>query len=52
MTETMKRLRREDPYSEPKTGRDARFWTPFQQDFYTTVILKKSKITHEAQYVD
>ena len=24
----------------------------FQQDFYTTVILKTSKITHEAQYVD
>ncbi|RLN09781.1 uncharacterized protein C2845_PM11G02960 [Panicum miliaceum] len=52
MIETVKRLRREDPYSEPKTARDARFWTPFQKDFYTTVILKKSKITHEALYVD
>ncbi|RLN34650.1 hypothetical protein C2845_PM03G31150 [Panicum miliaceum] len=52
MTETVKRLRREDPYSELMIARDPRFWTPFQQDFYTTVILKKSKITHEAQYVD
>ncbi|RLN11491.1 hypothetical protein C2845_PM09G24890 [Panicum miliaceum] len=32
-TETVKRLRREDLYSEPKTTRDARFWTPFQQIF-------------------
>ncbi|RLN07656.1 putative copia-type pol polyprotein [Panicum miliaceum] len=52
MTETIKRLRRENPYSGPRTARDPRFWTPFQQDFHTTVMLKKSKITHEAQYVD
>ncbi|RLN09539.1 hypothetical protein C2845_PM11G06520 [Panicum miliaceum] len=52
MTETVKRLRRENPYNEHNSARDARFWTPFQQDFYTTIILKKSKITHEAQYVD
>ncbi|RLN29558.1 putative copia-like retroelement [Panicum miliaceum] len=52
MPETVKRLRRENPYNEPKSAIDARFWTPFQQDFYTSVILKKSKITHEAQYVD
>ena len=52
MIETMRRLRGENLYTEPRTARDARFWTPFQQDFYTTVILKKFKITHEAQYVD
>ncbi|RLN03651.1 hypothetical protein C2845_PM13G17720 [Panicum miliaceum] len=52
MTETVKRLRKENPYNEPKIAIDARFWTLFQQDFYTTVILKKSKITHGAQYVD
>ena len=52
MTETVKRLRGENPYTEARTARDTRFWSIFQQDFYTTVILKKSKITHEAQYVD
>jgi len=52
MTETVKRLRSENPYAEARSARDPRFWSSFQQDFYTTVILKKSKITHEAQYVD
>ena len=49
MTEIVKRLRRKNPYSETRSARDPRFWSSFQQDFYTTVILKKSKITHEAQ---
>ena len=52
MTETVKRLRGENHYAEARSARDNRFWSTFQQDFYTTVILKKSKITHEAQYVD
>ena len=52
MTETVKRLRGENPYAEARSARNLRFWSTFQQDFYTTVILKKSKITHEAQYVD
>ena len=52
MTETVKRLRGENPYIEPRSARDTRFWTMFQQDFYTTIIRKKSKTTHEAQYVD
>ena len=52
MTETVKRLRRENPYAEARNAIDPRFWSTFLQDFYTTVILKKSKITHEAQYVD
>ena len=52
MTKTVKRLRGENHYAEARSARDNRFWSTFQQDFYTTVILKKSKITHEAQYVD
>jgi len=52
MTETMKRLRGENPYAEERTARDLIFWSQFQQDFYTTVIMKKPKITHEAQFVD
>ena len=48
MTETVIRLRGENPYAEERTTRDLRFWSRFQQDFYTTVIMKKSKITHEA----
>jgi hypothetical protein len=31
---------------------DRRFWATFQQDYYATVIIKKPKITHMAQYVD
>jgi len=52
MTETVKRLRGENPYAGDRTARDLRFWSQFQQDFYTIVIMKKSKITHEAQFVD
>ena len=52
MTNTVKRLRGENPYAEARSARDPRFLSTFQQNFYTTVILKKSEITHEAQYVD
>ena len=52
MTETVKRLRGENPYTEARSARDPKIWSAFQQEVYTTVILKKSKITHEAQYVD
>ena len=43
ITGTIKRLRGEDPYSEPRTARDLMFWTLFQQDFYTTVIMKSPR---------
>ena len=43
ITGTVKRLRGEDPYSEPRTARDLMFWTLFQQDFYTTVIMKSPR---------
>ena len=52
MTREVKRLRKIDPYSEPKTSTDPRFHTQFQQDFYESVILSKGKIIAEAQWVD
>jgi hypothetical protein len=52
MVAAVKRNRDDDPYSQPRFTGDPRFWNQFQQDFYTTVILKNPKITHEAQWVD
>jgi hypothetical protein len=52
MTKALKKLRDKDPYEEARTTSDLRFWAKFQQDYYTTVIIKKLKITHKAQYVD
>lgn len=52
MTRKLKKLRNVNPYDSDKIISDARFWDKFQQDFCTTVIIKKSKITHIAQYVD
>jgi hypothetical protein len=52
MVAAVKKNRDEDPYNQPRFTGDPRFWNQFQQDFYTTVILKKPKITHEAQWVD
>jgi hypothetical protein len=45
-------LRDKDPYASKRTTTDMRFWATFQQDYYATVIIKKPKITHMAQYVD
>jgi hypothetical protein len=52
MTKALKKLRDKNPYEEAKTASDLRFWVMFQQDYYATVIIKKLKITHKAQYVD
>jgi hypothetical protein len=52
MTKKLQKLRDKDPYSSEKTASGRRFWATFQQDYYTTVIIKKPKITHMAQYVD
>jgi hypothetical protein len=52
MTKGLKQLRDKNPYDEARTASDVRFWAKFQQDCYTTVIIKKPKITHNAQYVD
>ena len=52
MAESVRKLRDVDPYTGPKFNGDPRFWTQFHQDFYTSVIIRKEKITHEAQYVD
>jgi hypothetical protein len=52
MTKALKKLRDKNPYEEAWTALDPRFWAKFQQDYYATVIIKKPKITHKAQYVD
>jgi hypothetical protein len=52
MTKALKKLRDKNPYEEARTASDPRFWAKFQQDYYATVIIKKPKITHKAQYVD
>jgi hypothetical protein len=52
MNKALKKLRDKDPYEEARTASDPRFWAKFQQDYYATVIIKKPKITHKAQYVD
>jgi hypothetical protein len=52
MTKALKKLRDNNPYEEARTASDPRFWAKFQQDYYATVIIKKPKITHKAQYVD
>jgi hypothetical protein len=52
MTKALKKLRDKNPYEEARTASDPRFWAKFQQDYYATIIIKKPKITHKAQYVD
>jgi hypothetical protein len=52
MTKKLQKLRDKDPYASKRTASDRRFWATFQQDYYATVIIKKPKITHMAQYVD
>jgi hypothetical protein len=52
MTKALKKSRDKNPYEEARTASDPRFWPKFQQDYYATVIIKKPKITHKAQYVD
>jgi hypothetical protein len=52
MTKALKKLRDRNPYDEARTASDPRFWAKFQQDYYATVIIKKPKIPHKAQYVD
>jgi hypothetical protein len=52
MTKALKKLRDKNPYEEARTASDLRFWANIQQDYYATVIIKKHKITHKAQYVD
>ena len=48
MAESVRKLREVDPYTGPKFNGDPRFWTQFHQDFYTSVIIRNEKITHEA----
>jgi hypothetical protein len=52
MTKALKKLRDKNPYEASRTTSDPRFWAKFQQDYYATVIIKKPKITHKAQYMD
>jgi hypothetical protein len=52
MTKKLQKLRGRDPYASERTATDRRVWATFQQEYYTTVIIKKPKITHMAQYVD
>jgi hypothetical protein len=52
MTKALKKLRDKNSYEEARTSSDPRFWDKFQQDYFATVIIKKPKITHKAQYVD
>jgi hypothetical protein len=52
MTKKLQKLRDKDPYASERTATNIRFWATFQQDYYATVIIKKPKITHMAQYVD
>jgi hypothetical protein len=52
MTKKLKKLGDKDPYASERTASDRRFWATFQQDYYATVIIKKPKVTHMAQYVD
>jgi hypothetical protein len=52
MPKKLQKLRDKDPYASERTATDRRFWATFQQDYYATVIIKKPKITHMAQYVD
>jgi hypothetical protein len=54
MADIVIRMRRVNPAAEGKTTADYRFWTTFQQDYYTTPIIwaKKAKITNDAKYID
>jgi hypothetical protein len=52
MTKALKKLRDKNPYEKARTASDPRFWAKFHQDYYATVIIKKPKITHKAQFVD
>jgi hypothetical protein len=52
MTKKLQKLRDVNPYASERTATDKRFWATFQQNYYATVIMKKSKITHLTQYVD
>jgi hypothetical protein len=46
MIKKLQKLRDKNPYASERTATDRRFWATFQQDYYTTVIMKKPKITH------
>jgi hypothetical protein len=52
MTKKLQKLRDKDPYASERTATNRRFWATLQQDYYATVIIKKPKITHMAQYMD
>jgi hypothetical protein len=52
MNKKLQKLRDVNPCANERTTSDRRFWAPFQQDYYSTVLIKKPKITHQAQYVD
>jgi hypothetical protein len=52
MTKALMKFVDKNPYEEARTASDPRFWAKFQQDYYATMIIKKPKITHKAQYVD
>lgn len=49
MTESARKMRtNSDPYTQPKTSGEMMFWILFHQDYYSV----KTKITHDAQYID
>jgi hypothetical protein len=41
IAETLKNKRSENPYDQQRTASDYRFWSPFQHDYYTAVILNR-----------
>jgi hypothetical protein len=52
MTKKLQKLKDKDRYASEWATTDRRFWATFQHDYYATIIIKKPKITHMAQYVD
>jgi len=52
MTEVVRKLKLQDPRSQPKSATDYRFHTMFQQDFYETVIMSKNNPVAVSQWVD
>jgi hypothetical protein len=51
-TKQVKKLRKIDLRSQQRNASDYRFHTHFQQDLYETVIMDRSRIVLEAQWVD
>ena len=47
----VRKLRMRDPREQERESTDYRSRTPFQQDYYETVIISKNRIVLEAQWV-